>query len=459
MTGFAESVQELLRAEAPIAFAQFADELDAGFIELALRETGAASVRRRKIPAELVVWLVIGMAMFRDRSIQEVVNHLGLVLPKKGNGTAGGHVVPSAVPQARTRVGAAPIELIFMSTAEHWALPAAREATWRGLSLFGVDGTVLRVADTEENRSAFGLPGSGRGQAGYPQVRIVTLMALRSHLMAAAAIGPCRGKQTGELSLARELWSQVPENSLTVLDKLFLSHADLYEVVCGGSSAPNGNRHWLVRAKSNTKWTTVQRFGSGDGLVQIKPTTQARKANPDLPETLVVRAVKYQIKGFRPQWLLTSLVDAEAYPAKEVAGLYHERWELEVGYDEVKTHMLEREEALRSKTAEGTRQEVWGVLLAYNLIRRKILHVARSFGLQPNRISFRHSLQLIRVFCLVEAWTSAPGNLPRRLEGLCDLLSELLVLPPRRSERRYKRHVKIKMSPYKRNPGRPARYA
>lgn len=160
MTRFAESVQELLRAETPIAFAQFADELDADFIELALRETGAASVRRRKIPAELVVWLVIAMAMFRDRSIQEVVNHLGLVLPKKGNGTARGHVVPSAVPQARTRVGAAPIELIFMSTAEHWALPAAREATWRGLSLFGVDGTVLRVPDTEENRSAFGLPGA-----------------------------------------------------------------------------------------------------------------------------------------------------------------------------------------------------------------------------------------------------------------------------------------------------------
>lgn len=152
-------------------------------------------------------------------------------------------------------------------------------------------------------------------------------------------------------------------------------------------------------------------------------------------------------------------MDAEASPAKEIVGLYHERWELEVGYDEVKTHMLEREEALRSKTAEGTRQEVWGVLLAYNLIRRKILHVAKSFGLHPNRISFRHSLQLIRVFCLVEAWTSAPGNLPRRLDGLCEMLSELLVLPPRRIERRYKRHVKIKMSPYKRNPGRPARYA
>jgi hypothetical protein len=178
-------------------------------------------------------------------------------------------------------------------------------------------------------------------------------MALRSHLMAAAAIGPCRGKQTGELSLARELWSQVPENSLTVLDKLFLSHADLYELVCGGSIVPSGNRHWLVRAKSNTKWTTVQRLGPGDELVEIKPTSQARKANADLPETLVVRAIKYQIKGFQPQWLLTSLVDAEAYPAKELAALYHERWELELSYDEVKTHMLEREEALRSKSGES----------------------------------------------------------------------------------------------------------
>lgn len=459
MSSLPDALREILHTDIPAAFRQFAGELDAEFIELALAETGTASVRRRKIPAEAVVWLVIGMALFRDRSIQEVVSHLGLVLP-------GGHakdgeirVVPSAVPQARNRVGAAPLELIFISTGEHWAHAAAAEEPWRGLSLFGVDGTVLRVADTAENRAAFGLPGSSRGQAGYPQARIVALMALRSHLLAAGAVGPCRGKQSGELTLSRELWSQVPENSLTILDKLFLSHADLYQLVCGDAVEPSGNRHWLVRAKSNAKWKTLRRYSDGDELVELRPSAHARKLNPDLPPVIAARAIRYQVNGFQPQWLLTSLLDPKAYPADEIAALYHERWELEVGYDEVKTHMLERQEALRSKKPEGTMQEIWGILLAYNLVRRKMLDVARAFGLAPNRISFRHSLQLIRVFCLVEAWGSPPSKLPLRLEGLSDMLSALLTLPPRRSERRYERHVKIKMSPYKRNPGKRANYA
>ncbi len=162
----------------------------------------------------------------------------------------------------------------------------------------------------------------------------------------------------------------------------------------------------------------------------------------------------YQIPEHDPQFLLTSITDAKAYPAEEIVGLYHERWEIELGYDEVKTHMLERQEALRSLKPEGVRQEIWGVMLTYNLVRQKMLEVAREAGVEPIRVSFRHSLQLIRVFCLVEAWTMSPGNLPKRLAGLNEMMS-LLILPERRRERRYKRHVKIKMSKYKRNPGRP----
>jgi len=143
--------------------------------------------------------------------------------------------------------------------------------------------------------------------------------------------------------------------------------------------------------------------------------------------------------------------------ADEIVALYHERWELELGYDEIKTHMLEREEALRSKKPEGVEQEIWGILLAYNLVRCKMLEVSRAFDMEPNRISFRHSLQLIRVFCLVEAWTAPPTKLPRRLEELADMVSSLLVLPERRPERRYERSVKIKMSNFKRNTGRHTR--
>ena len=326
-----ESLDAILEADIPAAFEMFGQRLDAEWIDAALEETGTASVRRRKLPAQLVVWLVIGMAMFRDRSIQEVVSHLGLVLPsqKKKRPTAGKSVAPSAVPQARYRVGAAPVEAIFERTATTWAMAAADGSRWRGLSVYGVDGTVLRIPDTDENREAFGLPGSGRGQAGYPQVRLVALMALRSHLISAVAFGPCRGKKTGELSLAKQLWPQLPDDSLVIVDKGFSSYALLYHL-SHNDDGSTSNKHWLMRAKRNVRGKTIKVLGEGDELIELNISSQARKEEPTLPKKMVVRAIRYQVKGFRPQTLLTSMLDPEQYPAIEMAALYHERWEIEI---------------------------------------------------------------------------------------------------------------------------------
>ena len=454
---FSAFIQEILQSDIPTAFKRFGRLLHAEWIEAALRETGTASVRKRKLPAQLVVWLVIGMALFRDRAIQEVVSHLGLVLPsekKKGGGKGKKSLVPSAIPQARYRVGASPMEMIFSRTADEWAHAEAGKDTWHGLALYGLDGTVFRVPDTEENREAFGLPASGRGQAGYPQVRAVGLMALRSHLLAAVAFGPCSGKKTGEHTLAQELWPQIPDGSLAIVDRGLLDYGVFYHLSHDEDGNVTGQKHWLTRAKKNLKWKTLKTFGPGDELVELSISYQARKKVPSLPKKMVARAIRYEVPGYRPQTLLTSMIDADLYPAVEVAALYHERWEIELGYDEIKTHMLEREEALRSKKPEGVRQEIWGIMLVYNLVRKEMLEVAEQAGVAPTRISFRHSLQLVRIFCLVEAWTMSPGNLPKRLVGLVEMMG-LLILPERRSERRYKRHVKIKMSNYKRNPGRP----
>lgn len=451
----AEEIRSVLECDIPAAFERFGKVLDVKWIDIALIMTGTATLRRRKLNAQTVVWLVIGMALFRDRAISEVIAHLGLVLPSQVRKKSGVFVVPSAITQARYRVGAAPIEAIFVHTAEAWAVAAADKHRWRGLALYGADGTTLRIPDTDENREAFGLPPSSRGQAGYPQVRLVALMALRSHLVLGVAFGPYSGKETGEHSLARELWPQVPDDSLVIIDKGFIDYGNFFRLSHGDDGRVSGRKHWLVRAKKNLRWKTLKAFGEGDELVELSLSTQARKKDPTLPKTMVARAVRYQVKGFRPQTLLTSMIDHEQYPAAEFAGLYHERWELELGYDELKTHMLEREEALRSKKPEGVKQEIWGIMLAYNLVRKEMLNVAEAAGVPPVRISFRHSLQFIRVFCLVEAWTSSPGNIPKRLDAFHEMMASLLILPERRTERRYERHVKIKMSSFKRNPGRP----
>jgi len=451
---FVENLQDGFNIE---AFKQFGGPLDSDWVRQALAETGTASVRRRKLPAHLAVWLVIGMGLFRDRSIEAVVKHLGLVFSRAGGRAVvnGAAVVPSAIAAARKRLGAEPLQRIFSHSAEVWSAVASEAELWKGLAVYAVDGTTFRVPDTVENLDEFGLPGSSRGQASYPLVRAVTLVAARSHIIRAAAFGPCLGKGTGEQTLARELWDDVPPASVVILDKGFLNYPVLYRLATHDPATDAAPKHWLIRAKSNLVMRHIKELGDGDSIVEVALPADARREDPAMPKTMQVRAVSYQVDGHEPQLLLTSMLDHERYQALDVAQLYHERWEIELSYDEIKTHMLEREEALRSKTPAAISQEIWGLLIAYNLVRCRMIEVASDIGVPHNRISFRNTIHLVRIFCLVHAWDDAVSKLPARLSALDEMLS-LLLLPMRRAERSYPRHVKIKMSSYNRNPGRPS---
>jgi hypothetical protein len=423
----------------PEKLTAFAEHLPQEWIEKALQATGTATLRKRRLPAEQVVWLVLGMALFRDRSIVEVVDKLDLATPGSGEAP----VAPSAVPQARARLGDEPMAWLFGHASRHWAHASAERHRWRGLALYALDGTSLRVPDTAENRAHFG-SAKGRTESGYPMTRVVALMAVRSHLLAAARLGPYT---RGEHSYANELWPELPDGSLTIVDRNFLVAGVLIPLFRAGRE-----RHWLIRAKTNTSWRVVKRLGPQDELVELKVSHQAREADPTLPETWVARAIHYQRKGFPPQTLLTSLVDSEQYPASELVELYHERWEIELGYDEIKTEILEREETIRSKSPTSVAQELWGILLAYNLVRLEMERVADEAGVEPSRISFIAALHLV---CDEWLWCAVakPGAIPKHLRNLRAKLARL-VLPTRRT-RTYPRAVKIKMSSYPRK--RPSR--
>jgi len=319
----------------PEKFEDFRRHIDPEWIEEALAVTGTASLRRRRLPAEQVIWLVLGMGLFRNRPITEVVAKLDLALPKAGSTT----VVPSAIPQARERLGEEPMEWLFSRCAKKWAHESADLHRWRGLALYSVDGSKLRVPDSLENRAHFGGHHNAtegdpqRNESGYPLLRVVALMALRSHLIAAAQFGPYRHPET---KYAKQLMGSIPENSLTILDRLYMDASILVPLARDGK-----NRHWLIRAKSNTKWIAFKNFGPGDDLVEMSVTEHARKIDPTLPKYWVVRAIRYRSPKGTPRWLLTSLTDVERYPAAEFVQLYRERWEIEQGYDEVKTELLE----------------------------------------------------------------------------------------------------------------------
>jgi hypothetical protein len=428
------------------SFDLFSETLEPEWITQALTATGAATIRRRKLPAEYVVWLVIGMALLRDRSIREVVRHLDLVLPR---GRRRQTVSGAAIAQARERLGSAPLAALFAQCAAVWGPAAADAERWRGLAVYGVDGSTLRVPDTPENEAAFGrVRTRWNSTGGYPVLRVVALMVLRRHLLTGLALGAFRDS---ELTLSKTLWPLLPDASLVIFDREFVMYALFNQL-----ADARRQRHWLCGAKTGRtalRRRVVQQLSPGDSLVDLRPSHALRRRHRDLPATLRVRAIRYHHRGFRPRTLLTSLLDPVAYPATEVVALYHERWELELGFDEMKTHTLDREEALRSKAPQRIEQELWGLAIGYNLVRLAMARVAERAGVAPTRISFRHALQFIRLFWLT-AWTASPGVLPRRLEALHDELA-LLILPERRPRRRYPRAVKIKMSNYPRK--RPRR--
>lgn len=434
---------EVTAAATPVAFPNLLRHLDPMWIEEALLSTGTATLRRRRLPADRTVWLVLGMAVLRDMPITEVALQLEIALP---GGDGSRTVASSALTQARVRLGPDPMEWLFLRTGTAWASASAEPHRWRGLALYGVDGTTLRVADSDENRDHFGSQdaGSGRGVSGYPLVRLVVLMALRSHVLAAASFGP----YGDERAYASDLWHHVPDHSLVMLDRLYLQANILVPLRSLGEE-----RHWLTRAKSTTKYTVLKKLGPGDELVEFTVSSEARRKDAALPETFQARAIRYQRKGYQPSTLLTSLVDAERYPADELRALYHERWELELGFGEVKTDLLERLETIRSKSPPGVAQELWGVLLAYNLIRLEMARIADELGIEPTRISFVAALRHFVEQWLWAATTATPGAIPKRLTTMRDRLRRF-ALPPRRPERVFPRAVKIKMSNYARK--RPA---
>lgn len=436
---FAEAFAHVANLANPQAVQNFQRHIPFEWIEQAIAASeGTATMRRRRLPACQVVWLVLGMALFRDRSIVDIVNKLDLALPDPRFAT----VAPSAVALARARVGYEPLARLFDRCAQAWAHASADRHRWRGLAVYGIDGSTLRVPDSAENRAFFGEQSTGaRGTSAYPLVRVVALMALRSHLLADVRFGPYA---TGEVTYAKDLWAEIPDHSLTIEDRGFFGAGALIPLAEQGVE-----RHWLTRARADIVYKVVEKYAAGDELIELNVSSIARRRDPDLPKTWRMRAIRYQRRGFQPQLLLTSLLDATKYPAAEVTALYHERWELELGYDEIKTELLDREESIRSRSPAGVGQELWGIFLAYNLVRLEMERIAEEAGVEPVRISFVAALRLITdewLWCAI----ASPGAIPRHLQNLRKAV-KLYILPARRSERAYPRAVKLKMTNYPRN--------
>lgn len=425
---FDDALHFLVQAQEAPNWARLGQHLPYEWVEQAVAYTGKASIRQRRLPAEQVVWLVVALALFRHQSISEVVDDLDLALPD----AQAPFVSKSAVAQARQRLGAEPLRALFEISAKAWSAQDQKQYLFKGLSLFAMDGTTLKTADTPEHRGHFGeqVYPSGR-MSSYPQVRGVTLTAVPTHLIRDATFGPYG---SNEMVYAKELLESIPNDSLTAFDKGFLSA----EILCGLTKGGT-NRHFIIPAKANTKWEVIS-GGPEDCVIEMRVSPQARKKCPGLPATWRVRAIAIIDQSARKHVLLTSLFDAKRYTAQDIAACYRRRWQIETSYRELKQTMMGMALTLRSRTIEGVYQEIWGTLTAYNLIRLEMAKAALAVKCEPTEISFIRAFHVIQYELHWAAVTRAYGKLPQLMQRLRKRL--VMLLNEERPGRKLDRAVK-----------------
>jgi len=414
--------------------------IDPRWIEAALATVHGIAVRRRKLPADVVVWTVLGAAIFSRWSFDEVVRAFGLTPPtRRGNKRSAPK--SSSVAEARERLGSEVIRHVFALATSSWlALREMMGPEWHGLRVFAADGSAFCTPDTAANREQFKLPASDKDkpQAAYPQVKVLALMDVHSHVVVDAEVGDCR---TGDITLFEAMISRVPDHSLTILDRGFRSWGMLHRLGRGGTQ-----RHWLLRVHRTLKAKLVTTLGPGDRIVEIETSSKARELDPLLPKRMRVREIAYAI-GPNVYKLITSLLDPILFPAEELVRQYHARWEIEIAFDDIKTEQRGGNDVLRSRKPDGIRQEIWGLLLAHNLVRVEMSRAAFLAGVPPTRISFHGALRLVGHHLQTIPASAAPSKLAEYERFLRETIS-FLILPPRRTKRTFPRAVKRVSSKY-----------
>ena len=359
-----------------------------------LRSTGRASQRERDLPAHVMVYYAIALSLYPDVSTREVMRCLTEGM--RWLGREGMSVEPagkSGISQARTRLGATPLERLYRTAVAPIATPATPGAWYREWRVMSMDGTTLDVADTAENTRAFGRPKSSRGAndtGAFPQLRLVGLVETGTHVVCGAEMG---GYDTSEVTLAGEVVTRLSNEMLCLADRGFLSF-DLWRRAMAGGAA------LLWRASASLTLPVLKRLPDGSYRSELRwnPRSRSEDRTP-----IPVRVIKYTLPGVpgseAEYRLVTNILEPERAPAPELAELYHERWEIETAFDELKTHLKGGQRVLRSKTPELVRQEAWGFLLAHFAIRA-LMHEAALGALprarDPDTMSYTHAVRVAR---------------------------------------------------------------
>ena len=357
-------------------------------IRAALAASGKESVRQRDLPAHVVVYYVIALALYMQSSYREVLRCLlegiqWLVEPGAGINVAGN----SGISQARTRLGWEPVRQLHDEVVRPIAVAATKGAWYRAWRLISVDGSTLDVADESGNNEAFGRPGASRGESAYPKIRFVSLVENGTHVLFGSRMGDYA---TSEVALAKTVLPSLGKGMLCLADRGFFGFEMWKQAAVTGADL-------LWRVRKNIHLPCEKRLPDGSYLSRIYPSHQDQRRGRN---GIVVRVIEYRLEGVEgaePLYrLATTIVDHELAPAAELAALYHERWEIETALDELKTHLRGAHIVLRSKTPDLVRQEFYGLLMAHFAVRGLMHEAALRADKDPDRLSFLHAVRVVR---------------------------------------------------------------
>ena len=355
-------------------------------VQVALQETGRASVRVRELPAQVMMYYVIAMALYMDSSYREVLRCLleGLRWLLKPSATI--EVTGSSgITQARTRLGWEPMQHLHDEVVKPIAVKATKGAWYGEWRLVSLDGSTLDVADEDKNTKAFGRPGSSRGQSAFPQIRFVSLAEIGTHVLFGTQVA---GYDTSEIALSKLVLPSLKKAMLCLADRNFFGFEMWKQAAATGADL-------LWRVKHNAVLPCERRLPDGSYLSRTYPSKQRRTH-----KGVVVRVIEYRLEGVEdaePLYrLVTTILDHEKAPAEQLAALYHQRWEIETAFDELKTHLRGARIILRSKTPDLVRQEFYGLMMAHFAVRGLMHEAALNAGEDPDRISFLHTVRVVR---------------------------------------------------------------
>lgn len=359
-------------------------------IKQVLHQCGLDRRRCLRMPPGLLVWFVVGLGLFCRDCYKQVYRWLK---DWDSDGVPG----RSTLCEARRRLGVRPLVHLASRVVRLLAVPGTPGAFYRDKRLMAVDGFVLDAPDSPANARVFGKPAGGA----FPQLQLAALYEIGTHVMWRWLVKPIR---FAEQALVDCLLRHLQEDMLLLWDRGLLSYARVQQVV---------DRRAFVLARITT-WPIfrpLRRLGDGSYLAYLYRSPQDRQHDRG---GILVRIIEYTLQDPRRSGhqekhrLLTTLLNEKLDPAKTLVELYHERWEQELGIDELKTHQMERP-ALRSQTPAGVVQELYGLLLGHYIVRQLMFEAAAEQKLPPRRLSFTATIKILRCR-LGQCPADAPGQ-------------------------------------------------